>query len=270
MLDPWIKSNDPQKALSEIEELNTLLISLSETLFEAKIADTGYLEASLAKFTFNASSLILLSRGTPFKDDKTVDISSIYILTRSLIENYLTIFYLYLDHITKSEKEFRFLLYKLSGLCNRQKYLTTSIDGRKKIADEAKEIEVIRDQIRKLPMYVKYVKRIESPSPAPKTQSWLELIRDSPLHTSKFQTLWRLFSNYAHSEYISIIQTQEHYSNQITYRHTLVSSYTILQVTGLLINQFSTLYPTVNMKYNMLSTSKRSKADLWAGIAGVN
>ena len=40
----------------------------------------------------------------------------------------------------------------------------------------------------------------------PRLVSWTKLIKQSVLKTSMFETLYKLYSNYAHSEFISLIQ----------------------------------------------------------------
>ncbi|MEO1260574.1 MAG: hypothetical protein AAFZ15_17385 [Bacteroidota bacterium] len=270
LIESYNNASRPEGAIIEITELNNFLVELSKTLFEAKINDSGYLEATLAKFIFAVQSIIHLSNGTPYLSTKIIDYASICVLTRSSIENYLILYYLYLDNVSEDEKEFRFLLYKLSGLSNRQRYSANRKESQIKMKKEAKQIKWLTEKLRQSKLYLQYKSKVEKPIGNAKIYTWTDLIKISSLDTDCFLTLWRFFSNYAHSEYISVIQTQDNYKNKLSLEATLNSSFAVLQLLGLLIDQYSSLYPSVKIKYNIAPEKLRTKVSLWSNLARGN
>lgn len=81
-----------------------------------------------------------------------------------------------------------------------------------KLKSEQKEIERLLILIEESPFYKKMNKqslwKLDKYG-LPRLVSWIELIKQSILKNSIFERSYKLYSNYAHSEFISLIQMNE-------------------------------------------------------------
>jgi hypothetical protein len=140
------------------------------------------------------------------------DVSSMNILVRAIIENYLTIYHFHFDRITDEQKEFRFLVYARSALKNRQKFREGDHDIARKRIKEKAVIDEYQERLKANLYYqslnnkqqMKYLKSNEA-----KELNWVELLSESDLKPNLFLDTWRLFSNYAHSEFLSVLQISD-------------------------------------------------------------
>jgi hypothetical protein len=110
------------------------------------------IEALGFKLSSHAASLRSLLGGTsyPYKQTylKLLDSSSINILTRVIIENYLTLYHFHFDNISDEQKEFRFLIYATSALKNRQAFATSSPENAAQKARDIIEINKFQEQLK--------------------------------------------------------------------------------------------------------------------------
>ncbi|MFB0924610.1 MAG: DUF5677 domain-containing protein, partial [Vicingaceae bacterium] len=142
-----------------------------------------------------------------------IDTPSIFILTRSIIETFLTLEYLYFDNIDHSEKDFRFKLWRVSGFMSRQAFVeTVSEIHLEKLKKEEKLIEEIKREIKTSPFYPSlksnHLWKLDKFG-LPRLKSWGNLIENSSLKSDKFKKIYSLYSNYAHSEYLAMMQINE-------------------------------------------------------------
>ncbi|MCD4663760.1 MAG: hypothetical protein K8R68_00725, partial [Bacteroidales bacterium] len=235
------------------------------------------LESSLIRFSLNSFSISTLAKGTLLnlnirnKQILIHDLSSIYLLARSQIEAYFMFYYLFNQPKTDSEGEFRFLLYCISGLKKRQEFNITSSEYKAKQNKELKDISILIERLNNN----KFFQSLESQKqkdllnrfPA-KILGWERLIKSS--NVSKYDFIlqsWKLYSNYAHSEYISTLQYKDIYKNKETLKimiyHTIEKSHivSILQLRSLLM-----LFPDLNKSYNKLNIKHKTIIEFWASI----
>src|SRR5690606_26004384 len=76
-----------------------------------------------------------------------------FILTRALIENYITLCYLYKNDLPKEEKLYRYKLWEVSGLISRQKWTAIEINSIEKKEAENLIVNNIMTEIESLPEY---------------------------------------------------------------------------------------------------------------------
>ena len=251
------EKNDLISLQKNFHEIINLIYNLFEKCFlnETKNNnDRKYQQVQLYKFISNSSSLLYLIQGTPIinntKDEKYPDLGSIYLLARAQIENYLIFFYLYLQPDTKDEADFKLYLYELSGLNLRQQFNYTTKEQKEKKNKEKLEIDELIEKIKHNNYFyhlsAKKRKDLLYRKPA-KTMSWSELITSSYLNEEHFMKMWRLYSNYAHSEIICYIQIAEYTKNPIELKNTL---FTTLQLATILccilIKDLDNKYKNVN------------------------
>ncbi|WP_282112823.1 DUF5677 domain-containing protein [Maribacter stanieri] len=178
-----------------------------------------FLETLLIKMNFTSRSVYELSKGIEFSflgrpnKAKIIDRSSIYILTRSIIEAFLTLEYLFFNNLEREEQIFRYHLWRISGFMSRQDFgKTTNEKFLDKMEREKNEIEQLKEDVKKSPYFPSLKKqdlwKLDKFG-LPRLMSWSSLLKQSILNTSHFDKLYKLYSNYAHSEFISIIQLNE-------------------------------------------------------------
>lgn len=209
---------ESQESLKNVLEV---LSDLVESLADAKVKTLSwkyYSETLVTKIIFTSHSILSLSNGFELKSRRKsinlnlMDYSSIYILTRALIENYATLCYIYNNELSDEERLFRFKLWEVSGLISRQNFISEEIDYKQIKHDEMITIDRIMNEIKKVPEYRTLDKvklRKLSTYGLPRLASWQQLIADSNLKESLFRNCYSLFSNYAHSEYLSILQISQ-------------------------------------------------------------
>lgn len=134
-------------------------------------------------------------------------------MTRSIIEAFLTLEYLFFNDLDDEERKFRFNIWQISGYKSRQSFFEKSqnlnAEVNQKLREEFDEIERLLEIIKKSPHY-KTLKKHNlwklDKFGLPRLESWQKLLEQSILKTNVFEIPYKLYSNYAHSEFISLIQ----------------------------------------------------------------
>ncbi|MGE0587184.1 MAG: DUF5677 domain-containing protein [Cyclobacteriaceae bacterium] len=260
--------------LNDFNELIELLNDLQDAIYHGKSAIKPWqknLEVLIAKFSILCSSISQLSNGTKIRARGKIivvyDIHSIYVLSRSLIESYLTINYL--NHAPQSDEqgEFRNDLYALAGLSRRQEFETMIEEGKKKKAMEKREIEKLITKIKKNKYFRGLSndrqKKILKDKPA-KEVGWENLLRTARIQNSEYLLMWRLYSNYAHSEYLSSIQLNDYLKNSALAKETVLTSLIQNIVTlSILISDLTDNFLSARLKFNMAKQATRTKVEFW-------
>jgi hypothetical protein len=214
-----VKLEDLQNSLNEIIIVQGFLL---QTVYELKPKlNEGevYIETLITKLIFASKSVLRLSKSQDLeiynsqKKIEIVDTPSIFILTRSIIETFLTLEYLYFDNCDDSERKFRFQLWRVSGFMSRQAF-ADKVSGihYEKLKKEGLIIEQIKNEIKESPFY----STLKSQDlwkldkfGLPRLKSWGNLLKSSRLKSEMFEKIYSLYSNYAHSEYLAMIQINE-------------------------------------------------------------
>jgi hypothetical protein len=221
--------NDIAQLNNYYSELNHDLAQLIEAMYENKENSLSALELSskLIRLYHNNESIMKLSNGYPgkFRDKpfQIYDLSSVYNLSRQLIESFIITFYLYFAEITTVERELRVLVYKINGL-KRQIKLTDRVDNGN--AQRKAMKEELDGCIEGIKTNDYYNNRTEK-----EKKTWLQTSK-SPMLVDRGVTLeeaglgdiiqqWILFSNYAHSEYISDRQYNEFFGNELKEKQSI-------------------------------------------------
>lgn len=217
--------------------LTNLIVTITEKLAAEKIPlkrHEDYYEIHYFKFVLQILSMKHLFEGTPLHsikpDFRFRDLSSIYNSCRALIESALTINYLYYNPKSDEQATFRYLLYILSGLNNRQSFPAVSEEVKQKQVAEKSEIDNIIIEI-KANSYFNSLHPSKQKDILGRLHAYeigmKKIITESGLDNDIFHSMWRLFSNYSHSEYIEAMQTREYLKNPAEHSSTLFSTYRI-------------------------------------------
>lgn len=267
---------DLEYSVSEFREVTEILVDFTDLLHTAKVKLDYWqqdLEIQLLKYGMHSYTYLNLLKGTQVKGRTQVreinypDIGSIYLVKRALIENYLMFYYLNIQSDLKDESIFRYDLYKMSGLAQRQMYDVKNSEFAPKIAQELEQLEKLKAKIRGNSFFksLKTEKQnyILNNCPA-KIISWTQLIKDSHLKSHYFLNMWRLYSNYAHTEMIGAMQIKEYIKNPdqinpMLFNTTIVS----LSLTSILIKDLVKMFKSIEISYNGLPEAITIKIDFW-------
>jgi hypothetical protein len=263
--------HDPEyykKTLQDYYDLLDVLRSLINVMYEAKIQvdkRMSYAETILIKFSFISSSLGNLIEGTDLNSKlfkkKVFDTSSIYTLGRAQIENFLMYWYLYVQPKTEAEKIFRFQLYQLSGLSNRQQLKPKTIKSQAQFKKDKIYVDQLTAEIKDNSYFQNLTKQqrnwVLGTKPA-RIYGWDKLMQMSELNNSIAKTAWSMYSSYAHTEYWCILQLKDYYKDAKTTIETVQQA--LILATMLVCTQiyeYRTLYPSVTITYNALNPAIR-------------
>lgn len=222
-------------SVNSFDRLISCTTDIVQSLHDGKVKMEDwevYIETLAIKIIFASKSIFSLTKGLkisstrPGKEIEIIDRSSIYLLTRSVIEAFLTLEYLYFNDEKKDVKEFRYKLWKASGLLARQniklvgppppsitnEFKKQQKKHKKQQEEEKKMLDQLMLEIKSSPHYRNLSSRNKDKLEKyglPRILTWNKLMKKSKLNTDFLQKMYSLCSNYAHSEYISAIQINE-------------------------------------------------------------
>lgn len=277
-----------KKNMGQLDENKTHLVDLIqlnneliESLANAKIQVPewkSYLSSLINKIIITSFSTVELTKGKDINDSKNeysahiIDYSSIFILTRAIIENYLTLNYIYFNSLPEDEKHFRFLLWEVSGLVSRQQYEPKNKQFKAQRVKEKRIIDDIKRDIKLLPEFKRlrqaHIKKLEQYG-LPRIESWHKLLEVSDLNNI-FASSYSLFSSYAHSEFISILQlkkTSLNSNNKIVQDHVTLCIMIIKVVNCLVIKHLMVNFKTAEIIYNTKSENLKSSIEMWIQVS---
>ncbi|WP_294312661.1 DUF5677 domain-containing protein [uncultured Chryseobacterium sp.] len=227
VLDQFKKIDNIDYLINNMKSTSRAFLQIINSLYkgEPKLKDREvFIESLNMRILIAMNSIIKLTEGIYLETNtqkstiRIIDFPSINILARSIIESFLTLEYLFYNDLKEDEKEFRFLVWRVSGYKSRQNFFQENDrkkikkDIDKKLNSELEEIEKLLLEIEKSPYYNKLNKqklwKLDNYG-IPRLNSWSTLLELSMLQTQMFQQSYKLYSNYAHSEFISLIQINE-------------------------------------------------------------
>ena len=248
-----IKDVNVDGAVNDLKILSNCFVDIVGLLHKHKIQLPQkwyeYYETMGIKFRLNIQSIIKLYEIEKDEGDGLIyhDLSSIYLLNRSLLEIYLTFFYSYVLPGTDEEGLMNYYIFKISGFTQRQGYSIDEVHnksiGRDKLLESEKlKIDELKTELQKLNTFVgleeKDKKRLLTGKFA-KRFGFIELIQMSKLKNILFVDMWKLYSNYAHCELIGLLQTNSYADEPESINGALYSTLTnTLIVVSFMISDF--------------------------------
>lgn len=216
--------HSPLSLMIEIlDELNSMLVTLVDDLTTKNVVIKGWqhpLEALSVKLSSHVASLqkLLTPIHLPYQGRRLpiIDIGSIYIITRGIIENYLILYHCHFDQVPVNQKEFRYLIYSISALKNRQSFTLKDATNQAKFDEENAMIHELTDTMKLNTYYLSLPEQQQKhfiKSKDAKQFNWSDLLDKSDLDTLLFKNAWKLLSNYAHSEFLSVLQARDFAKN---------------------------------------------------------
>jgi hypothetical protein len=273
-----------------IEDIKLILDAYTEviqSMYDSKIdlkEGEVFIETLSVKIMLACRSILKLAEGyiissTQVQGDiKLLDFSSINVITRSVIEAFLTLEYLFFNELEDSEKVFRFYIWRISGYKSRQNFFESRGNLRRNILDkleeEEREIFSLLEKIISSPYYKDLGKqnlwKLDKFG-LPRIVSWQTLLADSMLETSFFSIPYKLYSNYAHSEFISLIQMNTKHAllkgseeNDLNIKNSLRTIKMICCVSIILLKS---KYECTSSAYSLLQQNIRDRIEFWYKFA---
>lgn len=266
--------------LNDYKSMIDIFVYLINAIVENKIKDESwryYAETLAIKFTLSANTLSNIISGSNIDSSlskvstRIIDVSSLFTIMRTQIENYLTYFYLFVQPDSIQMQYYRFLMYELSGYQSRQKFPPLTIYAANKQKFEKNRIDEIISQLHKNDFFKslpeKEQKRILKEKKA-KLTTWNTLLDESRLTSEIFKKSWNLYSNFAHSEFASLMQVKsflEEPYKTISSRNLVI--FTALMLISLFIKDFSQLYREIEIRYKIISIDDQEVIELFNKLA---
>ncbi|WP_136515948.1 DUF5677 domain-containing protein [Geomonas edaphica] len=175
------------------------------------------IEPLTMKCLFHLGSMYALQDGTKLPDMLGVsigfiDIPSMTILARAAFENYLAFNYIFVQPATNEEKQFRYDVWRLGGLKDRQKFVISVPEYNAIQQKEAPQVAELEQKVAGNPLYhqlppKRQVEAIRGQWRFDK--SWGRLAEMADIHRTFFGNLYTYFCSYAHTGNLSVIQMAE-------------------------------------------------------------
>jgi len=258
---------------SDLKEAIDIFAYIANGIWQEEIKDSDwkyYSETLAKKYLVQSSTMLSVLLGTELNFDKLskkiflIDLSTIFVNLRALIENYLVLHYLYFDDIPEEEQRMRWIIYQLSGIRARRSITDDKLKYEKKTIILEREKNLEAELVKELdtnPFYKKIPeesKKYIRKKNLAKVMSWAELISSSKLNPRNFHKIWKLYSNYAHSEYLSVIQIYDYMANpEETISVRNLTLFFTLTLTSVLIVDFSNLYKELQEYFNGLEDNQK-------------
>lgn len=143
------------------------------------------------------------------------DYSSAYILARSLYESLLTMFYIFFDFKSDSEKEIKYNIWVYCGYFERQQYMVITADSIEKKQTEESILNSFKEKIISSPFYLNTPdarKKIENDVIKKgkwKLSSWNKIGKSLGLSPHIYKDIYSSLCGYAHSGRNSVFQLSQ-------------------------------------------------------------
>ena len=257
----------------EFSELQKSLLEVIEANKGVPVReDDRFIDAeSLAvKFFQHSASICYLYNDTLLPDIKLkfFDLASLNIIARAMIENFLVFFYVFSEPENDEEKDFRYLVYWISGLIERRNYPIESPQGKLILAHEKKIIDTIIKRLEKNSYFnnleIKQKERILKRGEW-RFKSWTDIALSAGLNESNSKSFYKFLCGYAHSGSLSLQQIHQTVSkaNKVKLFEATISLLKIAFAN--LILSYCNYFPKAKMCFDQLG-ERAYLVKLWADV----
>ena len=198
------------------------------------------------KLFFHLGSVFHLQEGTSLPriaegPAHFIDFPSISILMRAAFETYLTFQFIFVQPTSVEERKFRHTVWVLGGLLDRQRFTTTTPEGKTKLQEEKAQIDGLRQSILSSPVYAQLPEPRRKEAKAGKWRlgkQWVDIAELFGTHREYFVSLYAYLSSYAHTNYLSVLQLSQ--AHEKDHQSSLAGIYTYVGMT--LMSHFILVY----------------------------
>jgi len=200
--------------------------------------DGRFLEAEglALKLFLHSASAFYLSRGTTIKDFPSLKINffdpaSIHVLTRAILETFLTFHYIFVAPKTDQIRDFRYWAWQLGGFCQRQKFPVHSPEGKKKQKEEKQDIKQLRSNLASNPIFQSLKEKQQNKilSGRWRQKSWRDIALDAGFNELHASTVYSYLCEYAHSGSLSTLQIRHAQTKEIQ-RNLFAGSMNVIMI----------------------------------------
>ena len=272
-------SNNIALKIEHFNSLTNSLFILINSLYENKEEISHFqseIEGKFFRFGLANQSLINLIKGNSFKlldkDVVVADMFSIYSIVRMQIEAYLIMFYLFFDDINDEENNLRYDIYRLHGLQKQASFKLSNETPNDKIQFD-KINEETSDAIKRIKSFSIYKKASAKEQREYLKPRFAKLVKSevlfekSGITQSRIDQMWSIFSNHAHSEYISDRQFNTAYkiNNSIQGNKDLAISICTIMTSKLIVFLTKT-FKSAEEKLNNLEVAEQIDINFWSNF----
>ena len=257
----------------EYLELQKILLEIVEANKGVPVKeDDRFIDAeSLAvKFFEHSASIVFLYKDTTLPEIKLrfFDLASLNIIARAMIENFLVFYYVFSEPKNDEEKDFRYLVYWISGLIERQNYSIESPQGKIILANERIVIEKIIERLEKNSHFIdlgqKQRERILRRGEWG-LKVWTEIALSAGLNESNSNAFYKFLCGYAHSGSLSLQQIQQTVT-KADKRRLFEATISLLNIAfANLILCYCNYFPKAKNYFDQL-TERRNLVKLWKDV----
>lgn len=289
-LEEYFKMDSIDDTISDINLISEAFTHVIQSIYneKPKLGEGEVFTETLSiKILLATKSIIQICDGVNLASPnkiatvKWLDFSSVNILTRSMIEAFLTLEYLFCNNLQESERTFRFYIWRISGYKSRQSFFENRGNLKSDIQQKLNsELTEINDLLQKIESSIHY-KDLNKQNlwkldkyGLPRLNSWLELLENSILNTSHFSVSYKLYSNYAHSEFISLIQMNGEtelckgsQANNLSITSALI---TVKMINCVAITLLKNKFDCTKKAYESLDSKLREKIEFWHKFATID
>lgn len=279
--------NTPELLLKFEKYLNALTLQIEcfdghKTQIYRKKCETLLFKMCLTGYTLKHLYLGTTITSERFKNPPVLfDLATAVTTVRVLFENYLTIFHLFMQPNSDEELVLcRNLIYEISGLSQRQHLVAKDQATAIKKQKEKELIEAYKDILKSNNHFNSLTqeqqKSVLNPKQTWMTPSklltWNKLFKESNLNQDEFNGFWNLFSNYAHSEFLSVMQMDDYLKelNSLNYfKFVLLKLSAMICCNQIILN--NSYLPQMLEKYNGMNEELRIEIEFWDKVSkGIN
>jgi hypothetical protein len=271
--------NDINKKIDFFSAITNCLFELANNPFEKEIKIKFHqqvLETKAYRLAFANHSIISLIKGSRVRilenEVNSIDIDSLYSITRMQIETFLILFYLVFDDVDEEMKNFRLIIYKLHALQKQKGFKLSSNfkDTKNQLMKIDEEINENILKIKESGLFKKATSAKQKEYLKPRYAKIIdskELFERSGIQKSRLDQMWSIYSNYAHSEYIG--DRQHNY--RINNPKSIMNSVSLVldinkMLTSRLIWNLKSLYKENIEKYDSFNLKDKVQIEMWKEI----
>lgn len=266
------------KQIEVFKEILDTLIILQEHLAKSGVKvpnHIAHIDTLLTKFIFHSNTIYHLLNGLDLeiKDlkvkAKIIDIPSLYVLLRALLENFLIMDFIYCQTCSQEETLFRYNNWLYFGYLNRQSVPATMETTIKTKETDYKEIQRLKLLIQNSKFFTclspRLQKRVIDQGDDRLGRSWGQIMLASGFQKQIMSSFYKFVSSYAHTSSGSIFNISKlkaGYSPDHHLANWIVSFSKV--ILAKFIIRFKEQIKTVDIKYNMLNDHKRTLIEFYS------
>lgn len=204
----------------EFETLLELMVRLVESTDGKEIPPDEewheYSNAFAVKLVHHLGTAYYIANGTNLvvkdKLHQYFDHSSFKVIIRSALEAYLAFYFIIVAPANNAEKKFRFNIWQLGGLLERQKSAVITPEGKLKLLSEKPLVEKVLAYVKNDPLYKKLNDKQKEKARNGEWRlgrGWRKLAEIADINANYFEAVYRYLCGYAHSGHLSLFQIKQ-------------------------------------------------------------